>query len=190
MDLVDRIETTRFLGNEFLTWLWFKVELYEGTFDVGELGKCEVWFDTTLQLAGWADDSEKTILRGAAPSSSAEASEALKQGKVPVKAALRLVLNSEEYVFTLNGKTLGLSGVKIPEVGMEELEERFYERMRLLEQLDEVVTTLYDEFLLVRLSSLWDAELAPAMRDWVKGKDSMTTRQYAGLVHRALSQRK
>jgi hypothetical protein len=190
MDLVDRIETTRFLGNEFLTFLWFKVELYEGAFDVGELGRCELWFDTSLQMAGWADESEKITLRGAAPSSSAEASEGLKQGKVPTKAALRLVLNSEEYVFTLNGKTLGLSGVKIPEVGLEQLDERFYERMRLLEQLDEVVTTLYDEFLLVRLSALWDAELVPALRDWVKGKDTMTTRQYSGLVQRALSQRK
>jgi hypothetical protein len=103
---------------------------------------------------------------------------------------MRLIVNSQEYVFTINGKTLGLSGVKIPEVGLEALDERFYERMRLLEQLDEIVTTLYDEFLLVRLSTLWDAELAPAMRDWVKGRDTMTTRQYAGLVQRALSHRK
>lgn len=190
MDLVDRIETTRFLGNEFLTFVWFKVELFEGTFDIGELGKCEVWFDTTLQLAGWVDEGEKVTLRGAAPSSSAEASEALKQGKVPVKAALRMVIGSDEYVFALSGRTLGISGVKIPEVLGDEIAERFYDRMRLLEQLDEAITTLYDEFLLLRLSPLWESEVAPAMRDWVRGKESLSTRQYAGLVQRALSLRK
>ena len=190
MDIVDRIETTRFLGSEFLTWLWFKIELFEGSLEIGELGSCELWFDTTLVMAGWTDEGEKLSLRGAAPSSTAEASEALRQGKVPHKASLRLVVGAEEYVFTFNARTFAVSGVKIPAVVQEEIDERFYERMRLLEQLDDAISTLYDEFMLLRLAPLWESDLVPALRDWVRGKESMSTRSYSGLVQRALSQRK
>ncbi len=190
MDLVDRIETTRFLGSEFLAWLWFKIELFEGTLEIGELGAVEVWLDTTLQLVGWVDEGEKVTLRGAAPSSTPEASEALRQGKVPQRASLRLIVGGkEEYVFTFNGRAFSISGVKIPAVLTDATDEQFYERMRLLEQLDQAIVSLYEEFIVLRLSPLWESEVAPAMREWVRGKESLTPRAYAGLVQRAQAQR-
>lgn len=189
MDLVDRIETTRFLGSEFLAWLWFKIELCEGTFDVPGTGKVELWFDTQVVLASWTDETEKVMLRGAAPSSSPEAAEALRQGKIPFRATLRMTIGAEEYVLGLNARTFGLSGVKLPEVLLEEVEERFYERMRLLEQLDQVLSALYDEFLALRLASSWEGEALPMLRDWVKGKEGISPRSYAALLRRALSER-
>jgi hypothetical protein len=185
MDFTDRIETTRFLGPEFLAWLWYKVELFEGNFELGSLGSAEVWFDTQIVLAAWKDYGEQIALRGTAPSSSPEAAEALRQGKVPVKARLRLTVNGEEYAFAFDARNFALSGVKLPEILTEDSEERFYERMRLLEQVDQAVCELYDEFLCLRLGSLWEAELAPAIRDWVRGKESLTPRAYQGLVKRA-----
>jgi hypothetical protein len=190
VDLVDRIETTRFLGSEFLTWLWFKIELFEGTLEVGELGSAEVWMDTSLLLAGWVDEGEKIALRGAAPSSSPEAAEALRQGKVPHKVSLRVIVGgSEEYVFAFDARRFAVSGVKIPAVLTEATDEQFYERMRLLEQLDALLVTLYDEFLVLRLSPLWEAELAPAMREWVRGREALSSRAYTALLQRALAQR-
>jgi hypothetical protein len=189
MDLTDRIETTRFLGPEFLAWLWFKIELFEGSFELGSLGSADIWFDTQLALAAWKDYTEQIALRGSAPSSSPEAAEALRQGKVPVKARLRLTINGEEYTFAFDARSFSLSGVKLPEILTEDSEERFYERMRLLEQVDQAVCELYDEFLCLRLGSLWEAELAPAIRDWVRGKESLTQRSYQGLVKRALGER-
>ncbi len=185
MDLVDRIETTRFLGPEFLAWLWYKIELFEGGFELGSLGAAEVWLDTQVTLAAWKDYGEQIALRGTAPSSSPEAAEALRQGKVPVKARLRLTVNGEEYALALDARNFALSGIKIPEILTEDSEERFYERMRLLEQVDQAVCELYDEFLCLRLSPLWEAELAPHIRDWVKGKETLSTRAYQALLKRA-----
>lgn len=190
MDLVDRIDTTRFLGSEFLTWLWFKIELFEGSLALGEepIGEhrsCDVWLDTQVVLASWTDDSEKATLRGAAPSSTPEAAEALKQGKIPQKVALRLMLGTEEYAFTFNAKPFSVSGVKLPQVLKEESDEAFLERMRLLEQLDDVIGALYEEFLLFRLSPLWEAELLPGIRAWVKGVDGLSPQAYAALLDRA-----
>jgi hypothetical protein len=185
MDFADRIETTRFLGPEFLAWLWFKVELFEGNLVLGSLGNAEVWFDTQVVLAAWKDYGEQIALRGTAPSSSPEAAEALRQGKVPVKARLRVTVNGEEYAFAFDARNFALSGIKLPEILTEDSEEHFYERMRLLEQVDQAMCELYDEFLCLRLSSLWEAELAPAIRDWVRGKESLSQRAYEGFVKRA-----
>jgi hypothetical protein len=190
VDTVERINTTRFLGNEFLAWLWFKVELFEGTLPLGELGACEVWFDTQLVLTSLMDETEKVTLRGSAPSSSAEASEALRQGKFPSKASLRFVIGGEEYVATFTGQSFALSGIKVPQVLKEEQEEQLIERMRLIEQLSDSVSALYDEYLALRLSSVWDATALPALREWVKGREGMTTRAYEQMLETALAERK
>jgi hypothetical protein len=189
MDLVERIETTRFLGNEFLTWLWFKCELYDSVLDIGDHARCELAFENSLQLISCEVADEKLALRCGAPTSSPEASEALRQGKWPSRAILRLVMGQEEFVFGFNAQTFALSGVKLTEVLTEEADERFYERMRLLEQLEAALNDLYAEFLTVRLSSLWNKELLPVLRAWVKGRETLTTRQYAGLLKRAERER-
>ena len=36
MDLVDLIESHRFLGSEYLTWLWFRSEMHDGMIAVGD----------------------------------------------------------------------------------------------------------------------------------------------------------
>ena len=43
MQLVDRIEKRRFVGREFVLWLWFESELFDATLSTkehGEFGFC------------------------------------------------------------------------------------------------------------------------------------------------------
>ena len=75
--------------------------------------------------------------------------------------------------------------MKLPAVLVEDEEERFYERIRLLQDLDRAVAELYEEFLVLRISSVWDAELASAIRAWVRNRPGLTRRKYAGLLKRA-----
>ncbi len=185
MDLVDRIETTRFIGVEFLSWLWFKVELFDGSFDLADGRRADLWVDTRLVLALWTAPTEKATLSGMAPSTGAEATAALQQGKVPVKAALRLIVDENEYAFSFDAQRFALSGVRMPALTAAESEERFLERMMLLEKLDEVWVSLYDEFLSLRLSGLWESEVAPAMREWVQGRLTLSPDSYAALLERS-----
>ena len=189
MDLVDRIESTRFLGCEFLTWLWFKVELFDGTLELLDGRQVDLWIDTQLVLASLQTPTEKATLTGVSPSTAAEATAALQQGKVPLKAALRLVLAEHEFAFTLDGQRLAVSGVKLPELMEAESDERFFERMQLIEDLDGVLTELYEEFLALRLSPVWDADVGPAMQQWVKGRLTLSPAGYAGLLARVAQDR-
>jgi hypothetical protein len=185
MDLVDRIEGTRFLGSEFIVWLWFKSELFEGELDVTGFGKVELWLDTLLAFESQLDKAEKTTLRGLAPSATPEAREAIKQGKLPTRARFNARLGSQDYAWVLTASTLAISGAKIPALVADTGDEQFYERMHLLEELDRLMAALYAEFLQLRLGALWESDLVPAIRAWANGREQLGAAAYRGLLQRS-----
>ncbi|MGE0325006.1 MAG: hypothetical protein AB7K71_21150 [Polyangiaceae bacterium] len=181
---LDTVENTRFIGPEFLVWLWFKSELFGSELDVEGFGTIEVWLDTQLVLESQIDSGERTTLKGMAPSGSPEALTAMKQGKMPIRARIQLNHGKLNFSFTFDAVSFAISNLKIPAV-VEEGDEVFYERMLLVEQLDQIIGALYTEYLTLRVSPLWEGELAPAMRDWVQGETELTVRAYNGMLKRA-----
>ena len=51
MQLVDRIEKRRFVGREFLLWLWFESELFDATLSTGAHGSFGLWLEKRLVLS-------------------------------------------------------------------------------------------------------------------------------------------
>ncbi len=167
MDLLQAIEGTRFVGEEFLIWLWFRSEEQDGLFKLADGTEMELYYDDRLTLEAPVSEAQQNNISGGAPSSSPEAREALRQGKRVTKAKLRLVSGGREWVATITAATLGLSGVKIPVVLSKEDDDQFYERMFLLEELDGLLRGLYQTFLTVRLQpGPWRVEVL-GMRAWV-----------------------
>lgn len=186
MELYERIERTRFLGREFLVWIWWKSELFDGEMAVGGAGTCEVWLDDQLILeAKGADIVEQSRMKGGSPSATPEAKEALRQGKVPTKTRISISQQEREFSFVLEGEPFALSGVKTPTLLQEEREEKFYERMYLLEELEEMIHALYNEFLVLRLTPAWEREIAPAISAWVREEPEMNTAEYLEVVQKA-----
>jgi hypothetical protein len=173
MDLVDRIETTRFLGGEFLLWLWFSRDVTGGEIYIKGRGTLLVSLETQLGLADPIAERERVLIRGMDPFGGTEAGEALAAGKLPRKVGLRIVFEQSEWVMTLDSSTLALSGVKLPALANEREDELLNERMRLLEQVHDLVHALYAHFLGVRLSDKWESDVLPALRLWVRTGDVM-----------------
>lgn len=167
MSLAELIEQRRFVGREFLVWLWFESELFEGRFSLDALGACEVWLEGQITLV---QEKELSRLKGAAPSAAPEAHEALRQGKLPTQARVRVVRGELEYAFLFNADTLSFSGVKIPSVVKQEADEQFYERMYLIEELEALFGALYANFLALRLSAAWEPSVVPVIRSWIRGE--------------------
>lgn len=168
MDLVDRIEHARFLGPEFLVWLWYESELKEGILPLAGGEACELWLEEQMTLVGRGNENTESKLKAPAPSATPEAKEALRQGKLPIKAKVRVSRGPQSWGFLLNAETLSISSVSVPALITEESEERFYERMHLVEDLEAMLGTLLESFLRLRTSSEWDESTAPAIREWVR----------------------
>jgi hypothetical protein len=190
MDLVDRVESTRFLGGEFLLWLWFSRDVADGQIAVEGLGTIEVSLESQVTLGDPIAEQERVAIRGADPFGTPEAEQALCQGKLPRKIGLRLTFQDSEWVLALDATTLGCSGVKLPALLTEGEEEHFFERMRLLEQMHDLIGAIYAQFLGIRLSAEWESTLVPALVSWVGGDVTMSRRKYDGLHRRVLARAK
>lgn len=169
-DLVERIERNRFVGREFLLWLWFESETFETNLRPAGGAPCALWLETRMTLSFEKDES---VLKCAAPGASPEAKEALRQGKLPKEAKLRMTNGEHEFAWILRGDTLALASVAIPaelkDKG-DDVHEVFYERMRLLEELEAVLQALWSDFLTLRLSEAWDGSIVPMMKRFADEK--------------------
>jgi hypothetical protein len=173
------IETRRFLGREFLVWLWFESELFEQKFSIEGFGECELWLEKSLVLESLTEaGKERATLSGVAPSGGPEAREALRQGKMPVKAKLAMKRDEQDFALALDADGLSLSGVKVPAVLKGEGDEPFQERITLIEELEGAIETLYREFLVARLQPDWDKAVVPAIRAWMNDEETPALIRY------------
>lgn len=172
MDLLDKVNQTRFLGKEWLTWLWYRSDRQEGLFRPDGGGEpFELWFDDKLVLdASIENVKEVSSVRGESPTETAEAKAALSMGKKVAEAKLRVVLDQREWVVGVKGEELALAGMKVPALLSREEDEKLLERLELVEELELVLDRLYAEFVNLRLDAeRWRSEVA-AMRQWVEDR--------------------
>jgi hypothetical protein len=167
-DLLERIESTRFLGSEFLLWLWLRAELVNQPISLPALGDHEVWLDNQLTLQSDIDPNERVTVRGAAPSGSAEAREAVRSQKFPVRARLSIRTEERDYACVLVAQRLAVASGMIPAVLTKDTDDAFQERMTLVERLSLSLDGLYGAFLRERLSRTWKDAWEPAVVCWAE----------------------
>lgn len=212
MQLVDRIEKRRFVGREFLLWLWFESELFDATLGTREHGSFGLWLEKRLVLS---EGRESTRITAPMPGLGREAKEALLRGQLPESAGLRLALGDEETSFVLKAESLAVSGLKLPTLlgpgdepsqndlldeilgrggqrgrpkpargephtGDEQV-EAFYERMRLTNEFEGLLESLYRDFIALRLSGAWEQSVVPLLRAWANGESELDIATYARL---------
>lgn len=185
-DLVDRIESARFLGCEFLVWLWWKTEAFETELELLDGTALSVWLDSALLMKGATDGTERIQFTGVAPSATAEAKLALRLGKLPVRARVCLRRDPEDFSCVYDAETFSFGSVKLPAFITEPGEEQFQERAALLERFDALFCGLYLEFLRLRLSPVWEKTLVPAVKAWAAGSPTLTPAAYRTMLRKAL----
>lgn len=183
--VAERVEGTRFLGPEFIVWLWFKIELFEAQWARPGGGTLQIVLDSQLSFASIVDQQERTTLKGINPSATKEAKMAVLCGKMPVSAKVSLTLDeTQDFSFVLDGRGFSFSSVKLPQT-VTDKEEQFFDRMQLLDALHVVFGELYEEFVTLRTSTLWEREFVPCARRWTQGESSLSAQTYTNLLKRA-----
>jgi len=166
-DLVQRIANTAFLGGEFLTWLWYHSEQTEGRFKLGER-YIEVYFDAKLVLEATGDIRETSSIKSECPTETEEARASLQSGKHVSEARLRVVAEQKQWTVTVKASDLSLGGVKIPALLSREDDDKVYERLYLLEELEDLLDDLFNLFLDERLDEDGWQSAVETLRAWVR----------------------
>jgi recombination associated protein RdgC len=175
MDLVDLIAEKRFVGQEFLTWLWWKSEERGGSVKLAGQGDIIVVFEKHMLLEyGEAEYNERLVCSGL-QTELREARTGLRTGKKLEQARLQIIKDEMEYNLTLGATLLEFRNVRLPKTeaagsagdpSEAEMEGAILERIFLFEELVKIVNDLLRMFLEVRTSENWLEELA-RVRTWV-----------------------
>ncbi|HBI14036.1 MAG TPA: hypothetical protein DDY20_00670 [Desulfobulbaceae bacterium] len=174
MDLVDLIQEKRFLGQEFLAWLWYKSQERGGAIDIPGIGDVLVVFEKHMLLEFGEGEANETVICRGLQTELKEAKAGLLMGKKPEQARIRLARGEHEFGVTLTAATLEFRNVRLPktvaageeEEGPEAREGQILERIGLFEELSSLVNDLFRMFIQVRASAQWPEELEKVRR-WV-----------------------
>lgn len=160
-----------FLGQEFLTWLWYQIETNGGEFELSRDRIVGISLDDMLQFAPRDDGETSQLLRKGLPSRTPAARTALQNGQRLAKARLAMATSDREWMFTLDGATLGLGSIKLPEDDeeLDSAQERSTERVANLLELHELLGDVYGLFLKERLADDYLTKGAEAQANWMAG---------------------
>lgn len=155
-----------FLGDELLLWLWWKWETDGGEFTVPG-GVCGIAIDDRVEFAAGSDETSM-VLRHGLTTRAAEARAALRHGRVPTKARLLVAKGNLQWTVTIDGASLAMGSVKLPEdaEACETTEDVTADRAENWLGLHTIVEHLFDKFMGDRVSMAWAAK-AREIAEWM-----------------------
>ncbi len=171
LDVAVSYNRYRFLGREFLTWLWYSLEKNPrlvASVDP-EIEGIEIGNRMVLENRGPAG-LETVTIKGDDPGLE-EGLTALKKGALVSEMSISFKSADQQWRLTLKGESLYITGLKVPDTGPVETEEdidgALLEKMFLVERAVRLVDGLFSRFVQVRISERWIAETVADIRKWI-----------------------
>ena len=174
MDLVDIIAEKKFLGQEFLTWLWYKSEERGGAVLLPESGDIQLVFEKYMILeSGEGESLERLICKGL-QTELQEARTGLLMGKKLEQARVYLARGDYEWRLTLGATLFEYRNVVLPRTvtasdeGTDPVavEAKTLERIGMSEEALRTIDELFRLFLGLRTGPDWAEELA-GLKRWI-----------------------
>lgn len=163
------------LGEDFLTWLWFRSEKNNGTFNLPGLEPFNLSLEKRLSVRGGEGEISETAVVSSPSAQFSEARLGLRRGKRVDQALLCFEQDGNSWEVRIKADDFNFSGLKTPKVE-KRLEEGddpdapFLEKCFLVERLIGFADALYRYFLSLRLGAKWPEETL-AINNWLKEQE-------------------
>ncbi len=173
LDIATAYNRYSFLGNEFLTWLWFLIETDQ---DISKLSgfkepvTLEIGNSLTLENHLGDQSKEKITIKGD-QAGLEEGATALKKGAQVTDINLICNIDGAEYKFSIKGESFNLTGLKTPAIDTsaqaDEIEGMVIEKTYLLLKVNQVIDTLFLKYIEKRISDDFKHTEFKAMSNWI-----------------------
>jgi hypothetical protein len=171
IDIAVAYNRYRFLGNEFLTWLWFTIENDMDTIKQCDAELVDLDVGNRMVLENRLANGKETITIKGDAAGLEEALLALNKGALITDLHLVYKSGTLQWTFSIKGESLGFGGLKLPETGPmesgEDMEGIILEKIYLYEKPFELMGNLYSAFSKIRLSEQWEVTILPAIKKWL-----------------------
>ena len=160
LDVAVAYNRYKFIGEEFLTWLWYVIEKNQ------MLLKNWIVFENRRK-----ESAERITIKGEGAGLE-EGVLALKNGALVTE--LNIVYRSAElkWQFTLKGESLNISGLNTPQTDSpesdEDLEGYVLEKLFLYDKCLKFFNNLFSHFIKLRISNDWQKKEIGTIRKWIQ----------------------
>lgn len=158
------------LGEEFLTWLWYKSEAKPDSFKDSDGTPFSVYMEQRIVVQGGDGQARETASASGSLSALREAKFGLLTGKKVTRAIIRLEKDEMAFQLALRAEDFCLGSVRTPKVERGEDDDPdapLLEKIYLLEQCAHMLDILYRQFLHLRISGAWTDEVRH-IGDWLR----------------------
>lgn len=171
LDLAVAYTRYRFLGDEFLTWLWFLIETDQNAFRAIDPDCSTLEIGSRVVLENRQKKSiERITIRGD-DAGLEEGRLSLKKGSLLTELSLVFKTGEHQWLFSLKGESLNLSNLKTPGPSLppspEELEGFLLDKSQQFNKITDFIELAFKSFVRVRVTNKWSAKVVPSMKKWV-----------------------
>jgi hypothetical protein len=171
LDLAVAYNRYRFLGDEFLTWLWFLIETDQNAFRTIDSDCTAVEIGNRIVLENRKRKSlERISIRGD-DAGLEEGRLALKKGALLTELSLVYKTGEYQWEFSLKGESLNLSSLKTPGPSLppssEETELFLLDKTEHINKIINFIEIAFKMFVRMRVTSKWNNKIAPSIKKWI-----------------------
>ena len=170
LDIAVAYNRYKFLGNEFLTWLWFMIETDQNRLRRYDPDLVSLNIGSRLVLENTRNNTKETITIKGKDANFEEGLLSMKKGAVVTEIHLSYKSGAQHWQFSLKGESLNVSNLKLPETGPvetpEDLEGAVIEKAYLMEKVIGLVNNLFSHFVKLRVSDEWRNQTVSRIRKW------------------------
>ena len=171
LDISISYNRYKFLGHEFLTWLWYIIENDIELINSLQKDPVSLVIGNRIVLENKTHDAVESITIKGNDAGLEEGILSLKKGAVVTEINLSYKTGSQEWSFNIKGESLNISSLKTPETGpiekKQDIEGVVIEKIFLFEKITKLIDSLYKEFIKKRLSNDWSKNIVPAIKKWI-----------------------
>jgi hypothetical protein len=175
LDLSVAYSRYRFLGDEFLTWLWYLTETGQETFRSADPDCSTLEVGNRVVLENRKGKSIERITIKGDDAGLEEGKMALKKGALVTELALVFKTGEHEWQFSIKGESLNLSSLKAPGPALpqspEEMEPFLLDKTQRFYKIIDFIEKMYKSFIKLRISNSWSSKTTPALKKWAKVVD-------------------
>ena len=172
LDVAVAYNRYKFLGDEFLTWLWFAIEKDHAVLKEMDPDLTSLEIGNRIVLQNRKSKSVERITIKGEDAHFEEGMLALKKGALVSELNLIYRAGEQKWQFTLKGESLNLSSFKTPKTATaesrDELEEAVLEKVFLYDKILQFLEKLYKHFIKLMTSNSWQNHMVPLIKTWLQ----------------------
>lgn len=171
LDISVSYNRYKFIGYEFLTWLWFSTETETEHLKSLNPDMTDLKIGNRIVLENHIKKTSETITIKGDDADLEEGILSLNKGALVTELQLIYKSDNQEWLFTIKGESLSLFNLKLPQTGpiesKEDMDGIVLEKIYLMEKLMRGMDKLYTEFVRLRVDQNWKETTVPKIKAWI-----------------------